>query len=217
LLALLLWEVVRVARPGASGPELAGEVRRSDLQLVGYGVFAAAVAFLVLAAAGNVALGGVLFEVGMGLAIAAPWALRMLGIVLPEFLVMVALLGATGAVFAGHAFVVSAADARYLPVVHFFAICTVAFVLSNGQTWLRAWISRIVLRRTLRQQAELQAFLATLSPELGTLECCRRMLAELVRVRQLRGAAIILRDGEAVVHGSALLSSVSCPSRSARR
>src|SRR2546426_7013723 len=34
----------------------------------------------------------------------------------------------------------------------------------------------------------------TLSPELGTRECCRRALAELVRVRRVAGAAIILDE-----------------------
>jgi signal transduction histidine kinase len=41
-----------------------------------------------------------------------------------------------------------------------------------------------------------------LSPELGTHECCRRALAGIARVMQLRGAAIVLRDGDAVVHGT---------------
>src|SRR5206468_3956901 len=47
----------------------------------------------------------------------------------------------------------------------------------------------------------LQAFSHRLWPELGRLGCCRRALAVLVRVRQVPGAAIILRDGEAIAHG----------------
>src|SRR5262249_18068744 len=39
-------------------------------------------------------------------------------------------------------------------------------------------------------------------PELGVHECCRRILGELARVMQLRGAAIVLRDGAAFTHGA---------------
>src|SRR5439155_300092 len=79
--------------------------------------------------------------------------------------------------------------ARDLPLLHFAAALVIALVFMPGQAWLRAATNRLVLRRRHHQQAALQAFLPTLSPELGTLECCRRALAELVRVRQGPGEA----------------------------
>src|SRR5213078_2677939 len=169
--------------------------------LVAGGLLVSAVAFLALAAAGHTPLGLVLLDVGVALAIAAPWALRVLGVVIPDVLVTATLLAAAGGVIVAHTALAARLDPHDLPLLHFATALALALVFMPGQAWLRAAINRLVLRRSRQQQAALQAFLHTLSPELGTLECCRRALAELVRVRQVPGAAIILRDGEAIAHG----------------
>lgn len=68
-------------------------------------------------------------------------------------------------------------------------------------------IERVVFGRNERD--ELQAFLATLSPELGVTECCRRSLAKVVDLMELRGAGIFLfRNSTAVVHGTVDLDPV---------
>jgi signal transduction histidine kinase len=68
-------------------------------------------------------------------------------------------------------------------------------------------IERVVFGRN--ERAKLQAFLATLSPELGTVECCRRSLAKVVEVMDLRGAGIVLfSNSAALVHGTVDLDPV---------
>jgi Histidine kinase-, DNA gyrase B-, and HSP90-like ATPase len=62
-------------------------------------------------------------------------------------------------------------------------------------------MERLMLGRSRSQLAVLQDFLHGLSPELGVAECCRRALAELVRVRRIAGAAVIFRNGETLVEG----------------
>src|SRR5439155_202586 len=198
---LCLREGWKTARPGAWGPEGAVENRRPDVALVAGGLLVSAVVFLALAAAGHTPLGLVLLDVGVALAIAAPWALRVLGVVIPDVLVTATLLAAAGGVIVAHTALAARLDPHDLPLLHFATALALALVFMPGQAWLRAAINRLVLRRSRQQQAALQAFLHTLSPELGTLECCRRALAELVRVRGVPGAAIILADGEAIAHG----------------
>ncbi len=191
----------RGARPGAWGPEGAIEMRRPDVALVGWGLLVSVVAFVALAAAGRAPLGLVLLEAGAGLAIAAPWALRVLGVVIPDVLVTGVLLAAAGGMIVAHAALAARLEPRDLPLLHFATVLALALAFMPGQAWLRAAANRLVLHRSRQQQAALQAFLHDLSPELGTLECCRRTLAELVRVRQASGAAIILADGEAIACG----------------
>jgi len=198
---LCLWEGWRTARPGAWGPEGAIEMRQPDVALVGWGLLGTVAAFLALAAAGQMPFGLVLLDAGIALAIAAPVALRLLGVVIPDVLVTATLLAAAGGVLVAHTALAAHLDARDLPLLHCAAALALALVFMPGQAWLRAATNRLVLHRSRQQQAALQSFLHTLSPELGTRECCRRALAELVRVRRVAGTAIILDDGEAIAHG----------------
>src|SRR5437870_4747347 len=138
---------------------------------------------------------------GLALAIGAPVALRLLGVLIPDVLVTATLLAVAGGVMVEHTALAARLAPHDLPLLHFAAALAIVLLFMPGQAWLRAATNRLVLRRSRHQQAALQAFLHTLSPEVGTLECCRRALAELVRVRQVPGAAIILRDGEAIAHG----------------
>src|SRR5262249_14221751 len=81
-------------------------------------------------------------------------------------------------------------------------IATIALVLMPARSWLGAQIDRVVLRRSRRRRAILQEFLHTLSPDAGATACCRSALRELVRVMQLRGAAVLLAGGEIVAEGT---------------
>jgi signal transduction histidine kinase len=200
--ALCLWQVVRTARPGRWGPEHAGELRRPDLVLIAVGVAAAFLAVPIVFVAGGRAVAVAAYEVILGLVIAAPFALRMLGFLVPELLVTAALLGGTGGLLVAHVLAVTRLGSEFQPLLLLATVLGLTLVVTPGQAWLRARINRLILRRSLRQHEELRAFLHTLPPEIGPLECCRRALAELVRVRQLKGAAVILRDGEPLVHGT---------------
>jgi signal transduction histidine kinase len=199
--ALCLWEVVRVARPGPWGPEHAGELRRPDVVLLAWGVGAAFLLVPLAFLGGGASVALAFFEAALGLAIAAPFVLRMLGGVVTELFVALLLVAAAGAVVAGHGAVAARAGQGFAPLVALAAALALALALPPLAGWLRARATRLFLRRGLRQQEELRRFLHTLSPELGVVECCRRALAELARVRRLPGAAVILRDGEAIVHG----------------
>ncbi len=202
LAALFLWQAMRVARPGVWGPEHAGEIRRWDLVIVGRGMGLVGLAVLGLMAADQWLLVHVVLEVGTGLAFAGPAVISMLGVVLPEFLVTLLLLVSIGGLLEAQSLAFASADASLHPLVELATVLATGLVVTVGQMWLRARVHRLVFRRSLHQHAELLSFLHTLSPELGLVECCRRALVELVRVRQLPGAAILLRDGEAVVTGT---------------
>src|SRR5262249_36744995 len=77
----------------------------------------------------------------------------------------------------------------------------VFLVLVPGQTWIRRGVDWMFFRRSRRQHAELQAGVHGLRPELGVLEWCRRAQQDALRIIQLRGAAVLLRDGETLVCG----------------
>src|SRR5205823_719805 len=139
---LCLWEGWRTARPGAWGPEGAIEMRRPDVALVGWGLLGTVAASLALAAAGQMPLGLAGLGAGIALAIAAPIALRVLGVVVPDVLVAATLLAAAGGVLVAHTALAAHLDARDLPLLHFAAALTLALVFMPGQAWLRAATNR---------------------------------------------------------------------------
>ena len=201
LSVLCIVELLRVARPSAWGPDAAGELRRPDLVLM-LGLVAVTVTTAgLLAALGATGAARVILEVGTIIAVAAPFVLRMLSVVVIELVVAIATLVALALVFVAHAALTRALDPALAPLAHAAMLAAAGLVVIPGQAWLRATTERALFRRSRQQQLELLAFLDTLSPELGATECCRRALAELVRLRKVTGAAIILRDGEALVHG----------------
>jgi signal transduction histidine kinase len=147
--------------------------------------------------------------VTLALALATPLAVRILGEVVRGTLTVVATLGATAAIYTGaRALVLPRVTPELEGLVHIGVIAGIVLVLVPGQAWLGRTIDRVVLGRNRRRWAELQEFLYTLSPELGASECCRRALAEVVRLMKLRGAAILLRDGEAMICGAVPLDAV---------
>src|SRR5215813_9248913 len=85
LVLLSIVDLWRVARPGVWGPEHAGEPRRPDLILVVAGSLASILVLWMLAAAGRVGVGFLLYEAAVGLALAAPFAIRMLSVVITQF------------------------------------------------------------------------------------------------------------------------------------
>ena len=199
------WEGLQMARPGAWGPENASEIRRPDLALIGGGfaaVFAVALAIAVWPFGG---MGRVLpfafAEAFAGLVLAAPWATRMLGIIVPDVMVSMALAAGAFGVLGAYVRVRASAAPELAVLVDLATVAVLGLLFVPGQHALRRLAERLVVGRRRIQLAALQRFLRSLSPELGVLECCRRALAELVRVRNLPGAAIVFRDGETLVEG----------------
>lgn len=199
---LCVWDAMRAARPTKSAFSYAGEILRSDVIISVGGGLAASIVFLLLAATGYSALGFVVLEVGLSLAIATPIAMAFLPVLVIEFLVMMTMLADIVLVGGGYLLIAAGLDASFHLLLGVTAALILATLLVSGQSWLRAALYRLIFRRNMEQFAELRAFLHRISPEEGVTACCRRALAELVRVRQLRGAAIVLRDGDAVVEGS---------------
>jgi signal transduction histidine kinase len=192
----------RNARPGRWGPEAAGEMRGPDVRLVRIGLVSAFLAVPTIWLAGGGEFAMIAFEVLMGLAIAAPIATRMAGHVLPGFVVTYTLFAATAVVLVAYSRVFASIPVAYRPLLGAGTVLVVLAIASEGQMLLRAGVARLFLRRRWRRALELQHYMQTLSPEIGVVECCRRTLAELVRVRQLPGAAILFADGEALVDGT---------------
>jgi signal transduction histidine kinase len=128
--------------------------------------------------------------------------MRSLGDLLPELAANVALTLGVGAAFAAAASLGSMpADPGTQRIAAAAAVLVVVLALVPARAWLRDAIAGAAFRRGRLQQSELQQFLHTLSPELGIAECCRRALAEVVRVMGLRGACAVLDGGLQVTVG----------------
>jgi two-component system sensor histidine kinase HydH len=207
LLVMAAFEGIRMARPGAWGPEGATEILRTDLALMGGGFAALILVALAFAVwpVGSPSTGRVMpaafAEAFAALVLAVPWAARILGVILPELVVYLTLAAGAIGILGVYARVREAAGAELSVLVDLTTVAAFGLLFLPVQRWLRTTVEWFVLGRRRTQVARLQEFLFTLSPELGALECCRRALAELVRVRNLPGAAIIFRDGETLVEG----------------
>ena len=191
----------RNVRPGRWGPEYAGEMRRPDVVLVRTLGLAAFVVTTIVFLLGASEFAIIVLEVLLGFAIAAPMLSRMLGFVLPGIVVTSGLLVVAAGVFAGFGWTIGRVDPVYHPLVALFAITLTLVAFTVGQNALRALATRVLLGRRDREMQDLQQFLHTLSPDLGVLECGRRLLAELARIRRLSGVAIVFNDGSTLVHG----------------
>jgi signal transduction histidine kinase len=201
LLVLCGIQFVRTARPGAWQPEYAGEMRRPDVVLVQTFGIAAFLSVPIVWLAGGEEFAIVAFEVLLGLGIAAPMASRMLGYVVPGMVTTGGLVAASGGIFAGYTWAIARVDPSFHPALAACAIGVTLVTFTVGQTVLRRAATRLLLRRREREMQELQQVLHTLSPDLGVLECGRRVLADLVRIRRLPGAALLFRDGSSLVCG----------------
>lgn len=132
----------------------------------------------------------------LALALAAPFALRILGEVVRRFLVTAVKLAAAIGIYVGaRAAVETPASPRLGLLVDGAAVLSLVVVLGPGGTWLRSTVDRLVLRQSHRWAERLLGFLHTLTPEVGIEECCRRSVEEVVRRLSLRGAGILLDDG----------------------
>jgi len=205
VLLLAGWRVARVARAGGWNPDTLFVLRRRDVAVIATLALVAAVMFALVAGGGWEAHPWAMHSANVlvGVMAAVPFAARALGAVLRVLLLFTAALLASGAIYAAaHLLILPRVPVPLAIAVHIGTVALIAVTLVVGQRWLAGAIDRLVLRRSHRQRSELQTLVQGLSPELGRLECTRRVLAALTRVLALRGAAIVLRDGTGCAEGA---------------
>ena len=196
--------VSRVAFRGGWRPGGLGHPNRQDVVVLGIGV-TALFGVLGVAAAGGwdahpLAMNVLLALIG--LVFAVPIATRTLGDVVRGVVVTGAMLAVVAVVYFGVPHIAASIPVPAVArAVELAAVVALVVAVVPGQAWLRGQIERLVFRRVRQRRAALQAFLHTLSPDLGARECIRRALSETARVWQLRGVAMISPGGEATVHG----------------
>ena len=138
-----------------------------------------------------------------GVVLAVPFVVRDLGDIVRGFAIALVTLGTTTAgLVGGRALGARVADAELRRLLDAGIVLAVVLVVWAARGWLATAVDRVLLRRRRNRWAELHETLQTFSPELGVLESCRRALAAVADALQLRGAAILLADGQTVVHGT---------------
>ncbi len=144
-----------------------------------------------------------LVHTAVGVALAAPFAVPMLGDIVRMLLVAIPAMSlgllAYGVLPAALA---RTGDPELRALVAFAAITSLVVLLGPGRTWLQAAVDHAIFRHDLRCRENLRAQLLTVPVEAGPSECARRVLAALVGTMDLRGAAVVLaRRGEWVADG----------------
>jgi len=197
LAARQLW---RISQRGGWRAEGFLEARQPDLLIVAAVTLTVGIVYASLIWLGPVSRPNVwaaaVINSAIGLALAAPIAVRMLGEVAPRILIAIVMTAACATIVLQRERLEQLADVTGRPFADALVIGALALVLIPGQRWLRSAIDQLLLRRARRRHARLQDFLRTLSPELDVHECCRRALEEISQVMHSRGAAIILTDGD---------------------
>ena len=205
---LIVWkglrDMKRLERRGAWPARSRPDVRVGALLMtVGWGcVFlgGAGVLASAIGAGSSVRLWLPILRSGMGLAIVAPYAVRILEQVLRRMVVALAMLAATALYVGMQALAAHQADVEVGRILMLLAVWWIAILLAPGQALLRRLVDRVVLGQSRRRQDELRAALQDVSPEFGVEGCCERALAEVAKVMQLRGAALAVAD-VIVAHG----------------
>ncbi len=209
MVALMLREVASRAVRGtwrAGGG--VGMARRADVAILA-ACFVGVIGFLLLIVAGGPMVHpsrwGLALDLVIGVGFAVPFAVRILGEVVRGLLLVAGMTLATGAVYLGVRTLGTTLGPGWRPLLDLGTVLGLVAVLVPVQSWLRLAIDRVVFRRPRRRRAELQERLYVLSPEKGAVECCRQALADLAAVMELHGAAVLLGDGQTVVHGDCAL------------
>lgn len=201
---VLLSRRVRVRGPWRQGSSLL-EFRRADIVALGVAFLALGAMLIAFAVAGTAepeSLGPLLLHTIVGVTFAVPFAVRILGRVLPlvgRLLVLIPLVSLAYFVSQAKAEAAPSADEALLwnagGILALLVLVSVRGLVGRG-------IDALLFGRSELRHAELQAVLTEISPELDRFECCRRACAGLARVMDLSGTAVILADGAgAVAHG----------------
>lgn len=205
-LGLAVLYCIRVSRRQGWGHAGLSSIRTTDVV-----IFTAGLCFAGLLVHGN-SLGEicpwqqtawtVAGNAALGVFLAIPFAMRMLGEVLRTFLLAVSLIASTFGVFFGGQALLENVGEDLQRVATVSVLLVLLLVLGPGQRWLRDSIDRLGFRRSRVRESQLHSVLHTLSPELGAVECLRRALAEFVVVMEARGAMVLLApEGTSVTIG----------------
>ncbi len=205
-LALSLWQISRYARRGLWRPGGLGEARYADVVMLSAGLLGLAVLF-VAGIKAPLTWGTPhwvsLANVGIGILLALPFAARIFGEVVRRLIATAATIAGVAVIVLALRWAEGAIDQPALRPA--FAIATLllpVLVLVRVQAPLHAAIDHLLFRRGRWRRERLSAALLALAPQRGIEECCRRALAEIAAVMQLRGAALLLeRDRQVIAHG----------------
>src|SRR5262245_4812735 len=170
LVLLALVDLWRAARPGRWGPEHAGEIRDPDVLMIVSGTLAVLMVVPVLESTGHRGLGFLFCEVALGLTLAMPFAIRMLSVVITQFVITFTLLCFGGVVLAARASALARAGASWGPFLDVATLLVLGTTFVIGPVWLRALLPRALSRRQDSQTALLE-FVHTLSPRRGLQGC----------------------------------------------
>lgn len=190
--AIILWDAGRLVRRRWR------PVFMADLRFGGFLALAFILAIGVVATIltetppAELSLGSSGSRAFLALALAVPFAMRILGEVVRRFLVSAVKLGSAAVVYIGVRLLIQGAPTSQLALLlGFGAALALVWVLGSGGLWLCACVDRLVLHRSHLWGQHLRSFVHTLTPELGVAECCRRSVEEVVREFCLRGGGIL--------------------------
>jgi signal transduction histidine kinase len=205
-LAVSVWQVARHARRGLWRPGSLGDMRTADVIILTFGVLGSAVLFVAIVRTRSEGWDEQswlpFLSASVGLSLATPFAVRILGRVVRTVTLTFINLAVVGALYWTAQNAAAAVAPELRPIFQLAALFLPILLLMPAQAPLRELIDRLLFRRRFIRQAELQAALVQLSPELGIVECCRRAMEAFVRIMQLRGAGVLLdEDGTVVVAG----------------
>jgi signal transduction histidine kinase len=209
MIVLTLLQLRRFARPGRWWAAGTSVVRGGDLVVVAAAFVAAVLLFAALSLETRSALGGTV-HVGyvqvaavpnaiIGLLITLPFAVRILGDVVKRLLFAVVVLIAVGSSYAAGVKLAGLAAPALRDAIVLLAVAGSVLSLLAVQRSVWSALDWLIFRRGQARRTELRAFMQTLSPDLGAAECCRRALAEVLRLMQLRGGAVLLTGDRGVV------------------
>ena len=206
LLALALWELNQLARQGAYrwGTGALAQYRPADVWVLTVALFVMGPAIMWFMSQGTRTITSIwqlFLHTAMAWLLALPFLARIPGEVLPLFLLVTMLWGLAAAVWFGARAAATQLPPEQAQLVELLAVTALLVLLGPGRSWLRAALDRLLFRRGAEHRGALQPFVQSLSPELGTLECCRRVATELAGVFDLTGVAVVLDDGGFVTHG----------------
>jgi signal transduction histidine kinase len=207
IFALAVRRMVRVRRRGRWRPGAAANaVIGADVLLFGGGIGIMALVLMLLAVGGlpsHPTLRNFLIDAAITVLVTIPIAARELTHVVRALLLATSVVAVTAiTLFASRTIVPYLIGPDAVRTADVATVLAIVAAVLPAHAALRRTIDRVVLRRRAHLWTDLRTFLSTLSPELGATVCCRRALAEAVRVLGLRGAAIMLRDVEANVEGT---------------
>jgi signal transduction histidine kinase len=202
---LAVWEVrhdIRGVRVRLAALH-SGALHPADFVVLGFGVLLVGT-FVLMGGLGATDIRSEFVGAVVAMLAAIPFALRSLGSAVRYFVLAAAALAtATGAYLGAQLIGASAESAPAERLLGLVAILGLTLLLIGGRRLLERFLF------ASRPGKDDKAFFRSLSPELGTIECCRRALAEVTNEPHIRGAGVLLSDGTPVTHGELDLEPVS--------